>query len=237
MSVGVGPGKHQLAARPRHAWIAARASGVEAAHGDGRAALTGGLDPPHLELRAAFGELDPGGRPPNRRRAVHVDTAKRRDVVEPNRRTERRAGVRRKRHKRVAVFTFRGEPGDGHRLAFRAQRRAIHRTRGNLPRVVVHRHRRRPLAAHQSRDVDVANLPALRSRYATIGPSEVTAAAVGQHSQTRRSIGHFRHLLAAAIVNGAAHAHVAARFAVPHRVRAFIARPSSHTKPSPAPGI
>ena len=51
----------------------------------------------------------------------------------------------------------------------------------------VDRGRFAPRAVLQPRDVDVADLVRDRSRYATIGPSEVTAAAVGQHSQTRLS--------------------------------------------------
>ena len=48
-----------------------------------------------------------------------------------------------------------------------------------------------------------------RLRYATIGPSVVTAAAVGQHSQTRRSIGVLGQLLPGAVEARGPQSHVA----------------------------
>ena len=78
-------------------------------------------------------------------------------VVQPLRRRPGAAGVAAERGVRLAEVVLHRKPRDRHVAAARAQRRAVHRAEIDLPLVGGDDRRRRPLAALEPRDADVAH--------------------------------------------------------------------------------
>ena len=232
--------KTSSSAVPGDAGIAAGARAGQPRHGHRRRIWRLTADPAGARTARARRRTRSSSRPPtpsgisstSTRPSVAV-------VVEPNRRAERPAGVLRERHERAALLVLAGEPRDRDVAAARAQHRAVDRARGDLPAIVVHGLRLGPCAVLEPRDVDVANLLFgcdCGTRQSARRPSPPPL--VGQHSHTRSIDGTSADLLPVAPERREPHAHCpAAAPWPPCPASGFMARPSSHTRPRPAPGI
>src|SRR5262249_9527282 len=116
------------------------------------------VHPPHFDLRAIVGELDPHDDSRVVLEQLDSDAAGRTCVVDTDRRSKCLPGVVRESHERAPLVTGGGEPCDGNVAAARADGGSVYRTGLDLPAVFVNPYGHRPLLACQTRHVDISRL-------------------------------------------------------------------------------